>query len=341
MNAEDPHPALRKSALSLLDRHGGLARMRFPNGRAMDRAVWEDMCRSGWLQLPLAELCVIAHAMGMRLAPEPLAVAAVCNGILPDAARDAALTGERIFLLAWQESAASLQGHGAIRPDKGRLTGRKIRVPMAMEADAFLVTLENGIGLVERDAPGVCLEVVSPEGGGHFATIMLDAAPATILSEDASLAVETLILFNASYLLGVAQGAMSLAFGELTEKQPKPPGWMNARVQTELTRSVIEAAVADLSKNAPGNKATVSRAKIRAVDAAMAVTRTALHAVGQTAPSNFLDLMRFHRTALALAPLYGGAMEHRSRWAGTRPSSQEGGSSSRTTMPSSSGRGAR
>ena len=85
----------------------------------------------------------------------------------------------------------------------GKLTGRKMFIPMAAGADAFLVTVPGGLALVERDAPGVSLEIQQTQDGGNFGTLILDNAPAEAIEGDATEALEHAIMATAAYLFGL------------------------------------------------------------------------------------------------------------------------------------------
>ena len=82
-----------------------------------DRAVFREMCEMGWLGLMVPEdsggsglgvreFCALTEELGASLVPEPLIGAAMAARLLPEAHLADVLTGERIVLPAWQETAA-------------------------------------------------------------------------------------------------------------------------------------------------------------------------------------------------------------------------------------------
>ncbi len=73
------------------------------------------------------------------------------------------------MLPAWQEKPNSIDLIGETVLRDGKLNGRKVFIPMAAGADAFLVTVPGGLALVERDAPGVSLEIQQTQDGGNSA----------------------------------------------------------------------------------------------------------------------------------------------------------------------------
>src|SRR6185312_1071358 len=189
---------LKDSAAGIAPRTGALKRireLRFTQP-GFDRATWQKMCEMGWLGLRVAEdaggsglgvreFCGLAEELGAGLVPEPLIPAAMAACLLPAGHLPEVLAGERIVLPAWQEKPNSLALVGDTVLRDGRLTGRKIFIQMAAGADAFLVTVPGGLALVERDAPGVHLEIQDTQDGGNFGTLTLDNAPAEAIEGDA------------------------------------------------------------------------------------------------------------------------------------------------------------
>ena len=131
---------IRDSAAAILPR-GDLRRiraLRFTEP-GYDPAVLRQMGEMGWigLRVPeaaggaglgMAELCVVAEEAGAALAPEPLLACAVAAGLQPSAAL---LAGEAVTVLAWQERADALGAAPETVFADGRVTGRKLFVPVA------------------------------------------------------------------------------------------------------------------------------------------------------------------------------------------------------------------
>ena len=175
---------LKDSAAGIAPRKGDLKRiraLRFTEP-GFDREKWREMCEMGWLGLLIAEdaggsglgareFCGLAEELGSGLVPEPLIAAAMAAQLLPPDHLAPVLAGERIVLPAWQEKPNSLDLIGDAVLRDGTLSGRKVFIPMAAGADAFLVTVPGGLALVERDAPGVSLEIAETQDGGNFGTL--------------------------------------------------------------------------------------------------------------------------------------------------------------------------
>ena len=283
-----------------------------------DRDVWRDMCRQGWLSRRGRELCAVAEELGANLAPEPLVAAAMVAQLLPPA-------GDRVVMPAWQETPGSIGLSGETALHNGKLNGRKSFIPMAAGADAFLVTVPGGFAVVERGAPGALLRVETTEDGGNLATLELANAPAQWIEGDAAEALEHAIMGHCAYLLGVVERAFTITLADIERRERS--GYRIAsleamrhrvddmRVQLSLTRATIENGAQVLDTAAPLNQkqAAVSRAKLRASDAAMVIPRTCLHLHGGIGLTDAYDITLYVRKATVMAPLYGSAAAHRRR----------------------------
>ena len=317
---------------------GDLKRVRALRYRepAFDRAVWRQMCELGWvaLRIPEAaggsglgmrEYCALAEECGAGLLPEPLVPCSLAARVLKGAELERLIAGDTIIIPAWQERANSLALAGDTTFRDGRLSGRKVFVPMAAGADAFLVSAEGGLGLVARDA--VSLTIDRTQDGGHHGTITFDNASAEPVAGDLAEAVEEATLATAAYLLGVMERAFAMTLTYLKTRQQfgKPIGSFQAlahraadlKIQVALTRASVEAAAVtlDTSSVAAIRRAAVSRAKARASDAAMRVTREAIQLHGGIGYTDEYDVGLYLRKAMVLANLFGSAALHRARYA--------------------------
>jgi alkylation response protein AidB-like acyl-CoA dehydrogenase len=335
---------LKDSAAGIAPRKGDLKRiraLRFTEP-GFDRETWRKMCDMGWLGLRVPEdaggsglgvreLCGLAEELGAGLVPEPLIPAAMAAVLLPEDHLSDVLSGERIVLPAWQEQPNSLAMTGATTLLEGRLNGRKLFVPMAAGADAFLVTVPGRLALVERDAPGVHVEIHQTQDGGNFGTLVFDRAPAEPIEGDATDALEQTIMASAAYLLGLMDRAfaITLDYMKTREQFGRKIGSFQAlqhraadmQVQLSLTRAVVKSAATamDRVKSLEARQAAVSRAKIRASDAAMAVTRACIQLHGGVGYTDAYDIGLFLRKAMVLVPLYGPPSAHRARFRRVAP----------------------
>jgi alkylation response protein AidB-like acyl-CoA dehydrogenase len=335
---------LKDSAAGIAPRKGDLKRiraLRFTEP-GFDRAMWRKMCDMGWLGLRVPEdaggsglgvreLCSLAEELGAGLVPEPLIPAAMAAVLLPADYLSDVLSGERIVLPAWQEQPNSLAMTGATELREARLNGRKLFVPMAAGADAFLVTVPGGLALVERDAPGVHIELHETQDGGNYGTLIFDNAPAEPIEGDATDALEQTIMATAAYLFGLMDRAFAITLDYIKTREQfgRKIGSFQAlqhraadmQIQLSLTRAVVKSAamVVDRARQREERQAAVSRAKIRASDAAMTVTRACIQLHGGVGYTDAYDIGLFLRKAMVLVPLYGGPSVHRARFRRVAP----------------------
>ena len=347
-NADDLR-MIRESAAGIAPRTSDLKRirtLRFTEP-GFDRGVWREMCEMGWLGLlvpedqggsglGVQEFCALTEELGAALIPEPLIAAAMAARLLPSDMLPDAMAGDRIVLPAWQEKPLSLDlAAGGTVFAGGRVTGKKVFVPMAAGADAFLVTVPGGLALVERGAAGVHLECQTTQDGGNAGTLTLDNAPAVWIEGDASAAFETACMATSAYLLGVMDRVFGITMEYLKTREQfgRKIGSFQAlqhrsadlKIQVSLARATVNAAakMQDESGDVSVRKAGVSRAKARAADAASIVTRGCIQLHGGIGYTDAADPGLFLRKTMVLAPAYGSAAVHRARFRDLAPVGDE------------------
>ena len=347
-NADDLR-MIRESAAGIAPRTSDLKRirsLRFTEP-GFDRTVWREMCEMGWLGLlvpedqggsglGVQEFCALTEELGAALIPEPLIAAAMAAQLLPSGMLPDAMSGERIVLPAWQEKPLSIDlAAGGTVFAGGHVTGRKVFIPMAAGADAFLVTVPGGLALVERGAPGVHLAWQTTQDGGNAGALTLDNAPAVWIDGDASEALETACMATSAYLLGLMDRVFGITMDYLKTREQfgRKIGSFQAlqhrsadlKIQVSLARATVNAAarVQDESTDAAVRKAAVSRAKARASDAASIVTRGCIQLHGGIGYTDAADPGLFLRKTMVLSPAYGSAALHRARYRDFAPVGDE------------------
>ena len=340
---------IRDSAAGIAPRTGDFRRiraLRFTEP-GFDRTVFREMCQMGWLGLTIpedaggsglgvSEFCALAEELGASLVPEPLIGAAMAAALLPADRLDAVLSGDRIVLPAWQEAPHSLDvAAGGTTLSDGKVTGKKLFVGMAAGADAFLVTTKSGLALVERDAPGVHLDLTQTQDGGNTGTLVLNGASAEAIAGDAEPALETAIMATSAYLLGAMDRVFGITMEYLRTREQfgKKIGSFQAlqhrsadlKIQIALTRATVEAGalIQDTATDRATRMAAVSRAKARASDAASLVTRGCIQLHGGIGYTDAADPGLFLRKTMVLAPSLGSAALHRARFRSLAPESDE------------------
>jgi alkylation response protein AidB-like acyl-CoA dehydrogenase len=304
------------------------------------------MCEMGWPGLLVSEehggsglgvqeFCALTEELGASLLPEPLIPATFAAMLLPGDHLGVVLSGERIVLPAWQEQPHCIDPVGACVLQDGRLDGRKMFVAMATGADAFLVTVRDGLALVERDSPGVHVVSTQAQDGGNFATVTFDNAPALALPGDASAALDVAALATGAYLLGAMDRVfgITLEYLKTREQFGRKIGTFQAlqhrsadlKIQLELTRAVVNAAARTMDESADQRErqAAVSRAKARASEAASIMTRGCIQLHGGIGYTDAADPGLFLRKMMVLAPMFGSAALHRARYQAMAPDLDE------------------
>ena len=335
---------IRDSAAAIAPR-GDLRRIRAlrTTDLGYDRTVLLTMGEMGWLALRvpeaaggaglgMAEYCVVAEEVGAALAPEPLIACALSATL--DPAR-AVIAGEAVVPLAWQERPDALGAAPETVLADGRVTGRKLFVPAAYGANAYLVTTDAGLARIDAGAAGLRLDLARLQDGGQTATLDLDGAPAAPIPGDPADAIEDATLATAAMLLGVMEQAFAITLDFLKTRQQfgKPIGSFQAlqhkaadlKLQVELTRASVESAAATVDAGAPlaQRQAAVSRAKARAAAAGMLVTRQAVQLHGGVGYTDEYDVGLYLRRAMVLSNQFGSAAAHRARYARLMPDDED------------------
>jgi VCBS repeat-containing protein len=331
---------IHDSAESVVPRDQAAARarkLRFVHP-GFDSALWRQMCTLGWsgLRVPedrggtgldVAALCAVAQQLGASLSPEPfIAVAAAAQALTRDRLQSV-IAGDSIVVPAWMERAHDLDSPGQARFQKERVTGIKRLVAGAAAADAFVVTTQDGLALVERDAPGVSVSIVGLHDGSFAGDVRFERSPAVALPGSFGEIFEESALANAAYGLGAMEAAfdITLAYMKVRRQFGKPIGSFQAlqhravdmKIQIELTRAVVNEAAAALDAGAPAQerRARVSRATARAAHAGMLVARECVQFHGAMGMTDECDVGLYARKILAVHNDWGSAQAHRQRLA--------------------------
>ncbi len=327
---------LIESAKGIAPRHGDFTRLRglrflLPG---FDRDVWARIAEMGWLGLRLPEnaggaglgmleYAALATEAGAALLPEPFIEAQLAIDMMGAATPPPVLAGDEIILPAWASASDGLGFDGGVTVGKGgRLSGEKRFVPMGTAADRLAVATNAGVFLVAMDQVGI--QSLPLQDGGHAATFHFEDCPAIPLDGDPRPALEAATVANAAYLLGVMERAFDITLEYLKTRrqfdrligsfQVLQHRAVDLKIQIEITRAVIRDACVALDGGDDAQTA-VSRAKTRATEAAMLVTRQAIQMHGAIGYTDEADIGLFLRKALTIGNRYGSASWHRARHA--------------------------
>jgi alkylation response protein AidB-like acyl-CoA dehydrogenase len=309
-----------------------------------DREVWQEMGALGWIGLHIAEeaggaglgmseFCALAEELGAGLVPEPLVAGALSARLLAAAGAadklEALLSGSSLVLTAWQEGTGGLTVFGTPGAPRRFL-------PMAGGADAFLVPVAEAgkIALYWQDAAGADLTLEKTQDGGFYGTLR-PAGGVKIADDIGAVLAEALdeaALATAASLLGIMDRAFAITLDYLKTRQQfgRAIGSFQVlqhraadlKIQIALTRASLQDAA--LTLDTPGERAAikrsvVSRAKSRAGDAAMLVTRQAIQLHGGIGYTDEADIGLYLRKAMVLTNQYGTPAAHRKRFAAEAP----------------------
>ncbi|MCO6418308.1 acyl-CoA/acyl-ACP dehydrogenase [Siccirubricoccus sp. KC 17139] len=337
---------IRDSAAAVAPPGGDLKRvreLRFQDP-GFDPAVFREMGEMGWigLRVPeaaggaglgLGEACALAEELGAALVPEPLIPAMLSAAILAGTPRLAKLlAGEAVLLTAWQERADTLEVPG--NADASRRF-----IPMAAGATALLLPVREGRKLALYEHPAAGLTIERTQDGGNVGSFTPDLAGATKLAEDVGPALEAALeeaaLLTGAYLLGGMERAFAMTVDYLKTRsqfgriigtfQALQHRAADLKMQLALTRASIESAAAALDEGATGDarRAAVSRAKARAAEASLRVTRECIQLHGGIGYTDQYDVGLYLRKAMVLANQYGSASLHRKRFMAVSPEVEE------------------
>lgn len=339
METADTSEMIRDSVGAIAPRGGDLKRIRNlrsdPTG--IDKSVWQQIVELGWLALRLEgdqgglglglqELCAIAGELGAALVPEPVLPVAASVTLLDEQTRDKVLGGSLIVVPAWRNGLASAGLLASPICSDGRVTGRKVMVPSAAAADAFVVTVEDGAVLVDRNAEGVKLTVEELQDGGQLATLEFKDTPFVRLAGDAGAVVHDLSLGHSAYLLGAAERAfeMTLEYLGIRQQFGRPIGAFQvlqhraaeAKIQLALSRAVLDEAIQAVDQSAGKTERvrTGARAIARVADTAMLIARESVQMHGAIGITDEHDIGLYCRKILSIYNQFGSASSQRARY---------------------------
>ena len=205
----------------------------------------------GGMGMGPVEGMVVMEELGRGIVLEPFVQTLIAGGVLSSHAPQAVksdwlsriASGESLVVLAYQERAARYQfekceAKAAPAQDGWALTAIKSIVPAGDHADAFIVpALADGkmaLFLVERAAAGVTTRGYVTQDGARAAEVMLDNAPAVLLTLDGLSALEHAIDIGIAATCAEAVGVMDKALAVTVE-------YMNTRKQFGVAISSFQA----------------------------------------------------------------------------------------------------
>lgn len=246
----------------------------------------------GGLGMGPVEGMVVMEELGRGIVLEPLAQSLIAGAVLAGyagaALKDAWLPrvagGEALVVLAHQERKARyrLNVCEATATQAGAgwtVSGTKNIVPAGDQADAFLVPAlaggKPGLFLVERQAPGVNARGYGTQDGGRAADVVMQHAPAQLVTADGLTALEHAVDIGIASLCAEAVGVMDQTLAVTLEYlntrkqfgvaiasfQALRHRAADMKMQLELARSMSYYASLKLNAPAEERRRAMARAK--------------------------------------------------------------------------------
>ena len=205
----------------------------------------------GGLGMGPTEAMIVMEELGRGIVLEPLAQTFIAGALIsayaPDALKAAWLpqiaSGERLVVLAGQERKARYDFEKCAAKASSAITEWSVSaiksiVPAGDQADAFIVPamIEGtpGLFLVERRAAGVMTRGYLTQDGGRAAEIMLNDAPAILLTPDGLTALAHAVDIGIAAVCAEGVGVMDKTLAVTVE-------YMNTRKQFGVAISGFQA----------------------------------------------------------------------------------------------------
>jgi alkylation response protein AidB-like acyl-CoA dehydrogenase len=296
----------------------------------------------GGLGMGPVEGMVVMEELGRGIVAEPFAqtliAGAVLAGYAPDALKAAWLgaiaSGERIVVLAHQERAArydlaSCKAKAAQTQGKWAVTAIKNIVPAGDAADAFIVpAMTDGdsmaLFLVERTASGVATHGYRTQDGSRAADLMLNDAPATLITEDGltalTHAVDIGIAASCAEAIGVMDKAVAITVDYMNQRkqfgvpiasfQALRHRVADVKMQLELARSMSYYASLKLNAPVEERRQALSRAKYQLGMSMRFVGQQAVQLHGGIAVTDEYIVSHYFKKLTQLEMSFGDSMHH-------------------------------
>ena len=326
---------------------------------------------SGGLGFGAAALGVVCRQLGRVLAPEPMletgvgavALLSACGSTAAEGLLVEVVSGDALLVCALAEDAEFVGRAAAGLSARARnggfvLKGEVVDLPLAADVDGYLlpVLLEGELALFycARDSVGLALESHALADGTRAATLRcrdVEVASGALLaagvaaSQALRRARELSRLAASAYLLGLAEQIFEITLDYLRTRQQfgRAIGSFQALqhravdlyIQQALAGAVVDEALRDFdaASDDSARARAASRAKYRANEAAMLITRQAVQLHGGIGYTDECDVGLYLNRALVLAARYGNTSFHSRRLTGLVSASSEEEGEHRPTLP--------
>jgi len=314
---------------------------------AYDAALWAKMVEQGYtgiifpeeyggVGLGIVEFILLMEEAGRALVPGPFFSTVALAGALIDAVADPEqkkrylapiCAGEARSTVAILEATASWNSAGVqIASANGKLTGEKLFVPDAMEADFIIVVARDGVFAVDAKASGINIQRMEAlDLTRKLYSVRFSGTPAEKLANAAGLAraLDVAAAALVAEMVGGMQRTLDITveYAKTRKQFGKPIGMFQAvqhhcadmYLETESARSAACYAAWALEENASDAAVAVSIAKMYASDAARTVGNRGIQVHGGMGFTWENDLHLYYRRAKASETAFGDSTYHRER----------------------------
>jgi len=295
----------------------------------------------GGLGMGPVEAMVVMEELGRGIVLEPLTQALIAGVVLghhagadvQQAWGPRVASGEALVVLAHQERKARYRLEvcdATARADGGafKVSGSKGIVPVGDHADAFIVPAvrdgQMGLYLVEAKASGVSTRGYLTQDGGRAAELMLDQAPAVLITAQGLPALAHAVDVGLAALCAEAVGAMEKTLALTVE-------YMNTRkqfgvtlatfqalrhrvsdmkMQLELARSMSYYASLKLTAPADERRRAIGRAKVQLGQSMRFVGQQAVQLHGGIGVTDEYSVSHYFKRLTQMEMTYGDTLHH-------------------------------
>jgi alkylation response protein AidB-like acyl-CoA dehydrogenase len=316
---------------------------------AFDQKLWKKLAEQGYtgitfpeeaggVGLGCVELVLLMEEAGRALLPCPffstVALAGSIFQSLGTAAQrkgylGAISQGEARATVAFLEREASWNPADLQMVAKNdKLTGEKFFVTDAAIADWILVAAQNGVFVVQSQAPGLQLQrMAGMDFTRKLYAVRFDSTPAEKLGELPAICrgLDIAAVALCAEMVGGMQHVLDLSveYAKVRKQFGKPIGMFQSvqhhcadmYLETESARSAVYYAAWALEHESPDAAAASSIAKIYTSDAARTVGNRAIQIHGGMGFTWENDIHLYYRRAKSSETMFGDATFHRERLA--------------------------
>lgn len=295
----------------------------------------------GGMGMGPVEGMVVMEELGRGMVLEPLAqsliAGAVLSGYASAAVKAAWLSkitgGEAVVVLAYQERAARYHldrcaTTATAAGDAWTVSGAKSLVPLADQADAFLVPAsvsgKQALFLVERAAVGVATRGYVTQDGSRAGEVTLTHAPATLVTLDGSTAlahaVDIGIASACAEAVGVMDKTLDLTVDYMNQRkqfnvvissfQSLRHRVADMKMQLELGRSMSYYAALKLNAPTEERRSAMARAKYQLGNSMRFVGQQSVQLHGGIAVTDEYIASHYFKKLTQLEMTYGDTLHH-------------------------------